>query len=65
MKITNSPSDSELIHFFCSISDLTESQVYFLISSNPNYWREVFERIASGYLALKDAKNICKRMEIV
>lgn len=58
------PTDRDLIVFFCAVSDLTESQVYFLISSNPNYWRDIYERLTSGYLALKDAKIICKRMEI-
>lgn len=58
------PTEKELISFFVQVSDLSETQVSFLVLSNPNYWYEVYRDITKGYLALKEAKNLIKRMGI-
>ena len=58
------PSEKELIDFFAQISDMTERQIAFLVMSNPNYWYEIYRDITKGYLAIKEAKALLKRMEI-
>ena len=65
LKLNKSSYDKELIFTLHSISDLSISQATFLVTSNPNYWDSIVTNIVNGYIAIKDAQNICKRMEIV
>jgi hypothetical protein len=62
--MNNDLNEKQLIMILHTISDLSIGQATFLVTSNPNYWDVIVTNIVNGYIAIKDAKNICKRMEI-
>lgn len=62
--MNNDFNEKQLIMTLHTISDLSIGQATFLVTSNPNYWDVIVTNIVNGYIAIKDAKNICKRMEI-